>query len=178
MTRAGLSAAIVAASMGFLVAAASGQDRETENTMKAGPNASRPPARIGDVAWLEGRWIGTGLGGTTETVWSAPLGDSMMGMFRLIKNGKVVFSELMFIVEEKGSLILRLKHFDRALKGWEEKDVAQSFPLVRLGPSSIYFDTITMRKSDDGSLLEYVAIHKKSGEIKEEGFRYQPAKTK
>jgi hypothetical protein len=37
----------------------------------------------------------------------------MMGMFRLVKDGKVVFYEFLTLVEHEGSLLLKLKH-DRA----------------------------------------------------------------
>lgn len=56
----------------------------------------------------------------------------MMGMYRLIRNAKPAFYELCTIVEENGSLVLRLKHFNPDLKGWEETDKTVDFPLVAL----------------------------------------------
>src|SRR5262249_38284967 len=152
------------------------QEQQTANTLKFSGQTKPPKAKIADLAWLQGHWLGVGLGGTTEEFWAPPLGNSMMGMYRLVKDGKVVFSELLFILEVNDSLVLKLKHFDADFKGWEEKDVSRSFPLVKLAPNEAYFDGITIRKRDDGSLREFVAIRKKSGELKEEEFRYQPVK--
>ena len=62
------------------------------------PGAASPPAKIADFAWLEGTWIGTGLGGQTEEHYSAPLGDAIVGTFRFVKDGKPVFYELVTVV--------------------------------------------------------------------------------
>ena len=161
---------------GSLSPMAVAQERQTPNTLKLDRNIQPPMARIADLAWLQGHWIGEGLGGVTEEVWAPPLGDSMMGMYRLVKNGKVVFSELLFIVETDNSLVLKLKHFDAAFKGWEDKDVSQNFPLVKLAPNQAFFDGITFRKRDDGTLQAFVAIHRRGGGVREEEFRYKPAK--
>jgi hypothetical protein len=119
--------------------------------------------------------VGEGLGGTVEEVWAPPLGDTMMGMFRLVQDGKLVFSELCFIVEENGSLVLKLKHFDPGFKGWEEKDAYVSFPLVKLSVTEAYFEGLTLRRKADGTLEGFVAIKdKKSGETHEERFAYRP----
>jgi hypothetical protein len=162
---------LVLACFGDLPRPAAAQERQTPNTLKLDRKAKQAKAKVADLAWLAGHWIGEGLGGTTEEVWAPPLGNSMMGMYRLVKNGKVVFSELLFLVEKDDSVVLRLKHFDADFKGWEAKEVALSFPLVKLGPKEAYFSGITLRKRADGSLQAFVAIRKKSGEIKEEEFR-------
>jgi hypothetical protein len=167
---------LVLACFGGLPHPAAAQERQTPNTLKLDRKAKPAKAKVADLAWLAGHWIGEGLGGTTEEVWAPPLGNSMMGMYRLVKNGKVVFSELLFLVEKHDSVVLRLKHFDADFKGWEAKDVALSFPLVKLGPKEAYFDGITFRKRADGSLRAFVAIRKKDGTIKEEEFRYKPAR--
>jgi hypothetical protein len=47
----------------------------------------------------------------------------MVGPYRGLKtDGSPVFNELLLLREEKGSLMVRLKHFDPDLIGWEEKD--------------------------------------------------------
>jgi hypothetical protein len=167
---------VVLVAAGSLPNVSFAQEHQTPNTLKADSHSPRPKAKIADLAWLEGHWVGEGLGGTCEEVWTPPLGNNMMGMFRLVKNEKVVFSELLFIVESEGSLVLKLKHFDTDFKGWEEKDQAQSFPLVKSATNVAYFDGLTIRKREDGTLQAFVAIKLKSGEIKEEEFRYSSAK--
>jgi hypothetical protein len=170
-----LSAALLVA-VGFVPLTAS-QESKPANTMKLEPDSARPKAKIADLAWIQGRWVGEGLGGTVEEIWSPPIGDSMLGMFRLVKNGKVVFSEHCVLVESEGSLVLRVKHFDANFKAWEEKDVSVNFPLVKLTPTEANFDGLTIRKKDADTVLMYVAIkNKKTGAVREEEFRYRLAK--
>jgi hypothetical protein len=157
-----------------LSTALSAQTQSSPNVLKLDKKDNMPKCTIADVAWIAGQWIGTGLGGDTEEIWSPPLGNSMMGAFRLVKNGKVVFQEICTIVEEDGSVVLKVKHFDANLKGWEEKDVSVNFPLVKLEDSTAYFDGATFRKTKDGSLEVFVLIKKKTGELKEERFVYRP----
>jgi hypothetical protein len=145
---------------------AQAQATHTPNTLKLSSRENPPKARIGDVAWLAGRWTGEFSGGAGEEVFAPPAGDSMIGMFRLVKEGRIVFSELIYIVEEAGSLVLKLKHFDRDLKGWEEKDVAREFPLVKLTEKEAYFDSITYRRVGD-EMRFFVAVRQKNGQVQE-----------
>jgi hypothetical protein len=160
--------------MAFYGPGARAQVIHRPNTLKAATGASSPRARIGDLAWLAGRWTGDFMGGTAEEVFAPPQGDTMIGMFRLVKDGRIVFSELIDIVEEEGSLVLKLKHFDRELKGWEEKDVARVFPLVRRTETEAYFDSITYRRDGDGMRF-FVAVRQKNGELQEMESRHRRA---
>ena len=49
--------------------------------------------------WLAGHWRGEGLGGQCEEIWSAPAAGTMVGSFRLMKDGEVSFYELMVHLE-------------------------------------------------------------------------------
>lgn len=152
------------------------QAGSTPNTLKADKSQSAPKARLADVAWLTGRWVGEFMGGRGEEVFAPPQGDTMIGMFRLVRDGKIVFSELIYIVEEEGSLVLKLKHFDRELKGWEEKDVVRAFPLVKRTENEAYFDSITYRKDGADGMRFFVAVRQKNGEIQElEGRHHRAA---
>jgi hypothetical protein len=101
---------------------------QAQNTLSMGENDTLPKAQIEDVAWLAGHWRGTAFGGIIEEIWSPPLGNAMMAVFRLVKENKTEFYEIETISEESGSLILRLKHFAADLKGWEEKEETEDFP--------------------------------------------------
>ena len=69
------------------------------------------------MAWLAGYWRGTGLGGECEELWSEPLADRMLGSFALVRDDKLVFSEALELVEEEGSLVLKIRHFDAGFDG-------------------------------------------------------------
>lgn len=144
--------------LGAVAALASAQSAHTENTLKLDEPGNRPAATIEDVAWLAGTWRGEGLGGTVEEIWSAPSGGAMMGMFKLVKEGKPGLYEFELIVEEEGSLTLKLKHFDAGLASWEEKDEYVSFPLVKLEEQAAYFGGLTYRLVGPGRLRSFVAL--------------------
>ena len=145
----------------------------TPNIMRLEPGSKSPPATIDDVEWIAGNWQGNAMGGVAEETWSLPRGRSMMGMFRLFKGGDVLFYEFFTISEEKGSLILKLKHFHPDLKGWEEKDDYVSFPLVKLGAAEIYFDGMTYRKTADKTLQVLVSVSREDGTVDELEFVYE-----
>ena len=149
------------------------QEKMTERTYKLGPDGKQPPATIADMAWLAGHWTGAALGGTSEEMWSPPAHGTMMGMYRLLRDGKPVFYELLTIVEENGSLVLRLKHFHANLAGWEEKDKSLAFPLVAKAPGAMHFDGMSFHPQGRDALTVYLAIGQKDGKLREETFTYQ-----
>jgi hypothetical protein len=142
-----------------------------------GAQEIRPEATLKDVAWLEGKWTGTGLGGQAEDLWSSPAAGAMPGIFRLVKDGKVVFYELMTMVEVEGSLELRLKHFHPDLKGWEEKDKVPSFPLIKREPGKFQFGGILFERIGEHELTVTVSIRQRDGTLKDEPFRFKRARS-
>lgn len=148
------------------------QTRPTPNTLGFVPGQVRPRATLSDVTWLAGHWQGPALGGLSEEVWTAPLGGSMMGSYKLVRGDSVIFYEILSLVEEDSSLVMRLKHFNPDLSGWEEKAEVRRFPLVRLTPTEAFFDGMTIRRLDPERLQIQLAIHMQDGSIREEEFRY------
>ncbi len=61
-----------------------------------------------DLSWLAGRWEGPSGGGTFEEHWMAPVGGVMIGMGRLVKGDKTVFTEFLKIVETKDGVEYRV----------------------------------------------------------------------
>lgn len=146
---------------------------KAQNTMPLSEGQASPPATISQVAWIAGHWQGEAFGGITEEIWSPPLGNSMMGVFRLISEGKVGFYEIVTITEENNSLMLRLKHFHHDLKGWEEKDETVDFPLVKIENNKAWFQGFTFEKINEEELNIYVMIGSKNGEAREMKFPYK-----
>jgi hypothetical protein len=155
-----------------LVSPAAAQERETANTLKAGADFAGPAATLADMAWLIGHWKGSGLGGVSEEMWSAPEGGVMMGMYRLVIGGKPSFYEFMHLAEDRGSLVMKLKHFNADLTAWEEKDRFVTFRLVKLGLNEVYFSGLTFRRSVD-RLQIFLALRDKEGTVREEEFRME-----
>ena len=127
------------------------------------------------MAWITGSWEGEAFGGQVQEVWAPPLGDSMMCAFKLVVDGKVEFYELCQIREESGSLVLRLKHFNGDLKGWEEKDETVDFKLVKVEKDIVYFDGFTVERVSKDKINMHVMIGE-AGEESEVTFNYSRAK--
>jgi hypothetical protein len=152
------------------------QVRSTENTLKLAEGQASEGATLADIAQLSGNWTGTGLGGVSEEIWSKPAGGVMMGMYRLIREGKPVFYEMLWIVEDNGSLNMRLKHFHPNLVGWEEKDKTVDFRFVKKDGNRIYFSGLTFDFIGDKELNIYLALRQKDGTVKEEVFKMKRTK--
>ena len=98
-------------------------------------------ARLADLALMSGQWMGSIRGSRSEEVWTAPAGDSMLGMWRLVSSdGKAQVLELLAITDEPEGPVLRLRHFSRTLVAREDKDKAILVPLKSWGPREAVFE--------------------------------------
>jgi hypothetical protein len=107
-------------------------------------------AKISDLTFMSGHWRGELEGEVTDEHWAEPLGDSLMGVFRSARSGKVTFYELMAIEQEEKGPVFRLKHFNRGLIAWEEKAEVWNYPLVELRDDYAAFE-----RPDKGTKLIY-----------------------
>lgn len=143
------------------------QKNYTKNTLKLEDPKLMPKASIENVSWIAGHWKGEMFGGVGEEVWSKPFGGTMMGMYKLVSSDTVKFYELMILVEESNSLILKLKHFNSNLSGWEDQDEFVSFPLVKINENEVFFDGITFQKQNDDTLVIFLVMKKNNGNPEE-----------
>jgi hypothetical protein len=149
----------------------------TPNTLTLPAGSPRPSAKVDDFRWLAGRWQGEGLGGTVEEVWGAPDGGAMVGYFRLVKEGKPAFYEIMTLLETEGSVEMRLKHVNPDMTGWEEKNNYVTFRLARHDASGAYFNGLTFRRVNDDQIDGYLALRNRTdGTVREEKFVYRRVK--
>lgn len=70
----------------------------------AGPLAAEAPS-VSQLAWLAGCWTQARPGGVVEEHWMKPLGGTMLGMSRTVRNGKTVEFEYVQIREDGGTLV-------------------------------------------------------------------------
>lgn len=140
-----------------------------------------PPATLEQVDWLVGQWSGTGIGGAPAMEsWLPPTGTTMVGTFvQETDKGEIQFTEHLYLMEEEGTLVLRLKHFNADLTGWEEKDDMLTFRLVAIEPCAAYFNALTLRCADPdkpgGGLVAAVRMKSDKPEPVELLFRFAPA---
>jgi hypothetical protein len=144
-----------------------------QNTMQFPENGESPKANLDNVAWIAGHWKGEAFGGITEEIWSPPLGESMMFVFKLIIDNKVSFYEIGHIKQVDGTLLLQLKHFSGALKGWEQQEETVDFRLVKIEKDKVFFDQFTFEKISDNEINLYVVIGNEDGTAKVEKFNYK-----
>ena len=134
-------------------------------SLAAGGGAARaetaaPRASLADVAFIAGHWKGDLGGSLSEEIWSAPSGDNMMGMWRLVGGGQVKLFEFLNIVQEAEGPVFRLRHFDRQGVGREEKDKPLVLKLVSSKPREAAFEggegagtvRLTYRRTSDEAL--------------------------
>ena len=134
-----------------------------------------PPASIEQAEWLVGDWVGTGIDGAEAAEsWLPPSGDTMVGLFVQEKpDGGLMFTEHMYLAEEGGSLVLKLKHFNPDLTGWEEKDGMVRFRLLSIEPCAAYFSSLTYRCEAEGGLLVAVRMKSEGDAVEELVFRFK-----
>ncbi|HMD17917.1 MAG TPA: DUF6265 family protein [Terriglobales bacterium] len=128
-----------------------------------------------DLEFISGHSRGDLDGGIAEELWSEPSGDSMMGVYREVKDGKIQMYEMMTIEQTAKGPVLRLKHFNAGLEGWEDKTQVWNFPLVRFASGAAVFENpdkgirIGYRLAETG-VLEATVEHTGA---KKEVFRYK-----
>lgn len=141
-------------------------ETNTPNTLKLKEGVKSPDAKITDMDWYVGRWVGKGFGGDLEENFGPAMGNSMIGSFRMVQDGTPIFYEFIAIIEENGTISYKLKHFNSDLTGWEEKDKYVTFPLVKMGNKEVWFDGLTIKREDNTTIL-HIAIEK-NGKVSEE----------
>ncbi len=126
---------LLAAALAFAPALGGAEPPASATTPRPGVGAT-----LADVSFLSGRWLDEDVETLSEEIWSAPAGDSMMGMWRLSPAGKAKVFELLTLIAEEGKVTFRLRHFDRRGVAWEEKDRPHVLPLVAKGPAFAVFE--------------------------------------
>ena len=145
--------------------------------VRAGAAPPPIPATLADVAFMAGHWVGGDPGDLSEEVWSAPEGDSMVGMWRYVAKGRARIFEILTLTTEGPNVVLRIRHFDPKLVAREEKDKAVELPLVAKGPREAVFEgpeydakgTVRLTYRQDGDSL--TAVLEKAGGKQEFRFR-------
>ena len=112
-----------------------------------------PPATLEQMDWLVGQWAGEGIhGAPAMESWLPPTSGTMVGTFvqEVVDEtgSSIMFTEHLYLMEEESTLVLRLKHFNADLTGWEEEDDMLTFRLVAIEDCAAYFHALTLRCED------------------------------
>ena len=147
------------------------QSQQTAHTFKLDDPEIRPAATLDDVSWLVGNWSGEAFGQTFEEHWNPPTAGSMIGFFKLMDDGEVSFYELLLLVEEEGSLSLKVKHFSRDFVAWEDKQDYVDFRFVKSEQNAVHFSGISFYREDEDNMHAYI-VFRDGDEIREEKLVY------
>ncbi len=158
-----------------LCQAAVAQTSVTEHTVRLDDPDKRPSATLDDVSWLVGSWEGEAFGGTFEEVWNPPSLGSMVGFFKFMGDDAVGFYEILLLVEEEGSLSLKVKHFNPDFTAWEDKADYVNFRFVSADDDVIHFSGISFYRVNDAEIHGWIRM-KNGEEVREEKLVYRRRK--
>jgi len=167
-----ISQVLVALVATAFVGMASAQTTVTEHTVRLDDPGKRPPATLADVSWLVGSWKGEAFGGTFEEVWNPPSLGSMVGFFKFMGDDAVAFYELMLLVEEEGSLSLKVKHFNPDFSAWEDREQYVDFRFVSADDDVIHFSGISFYRMSDNEIQAWIRM-RSGDQITEEKLVYR-----
>lgn len=124
--------------------------------------AARP---IDAAAFMVGRWVGTGMGGDVEEVWSPAQGGQMVGHFTYSQNGAVVFYEILLVrPNAEGGLEMLVKHFNADFTAWEEKSEWVTFRAEGVELGRLRFKGLTVELEGD-TLTATVTMRNNDGTV-------------
>lgn len=84
------------------------------------PEKHQVDIKLSSLEWIIGNWHTKTENGTMEEYWYPVLGDAMAGWFRWKKDDAIFLYEFMLFQEIEKHVVLKIKHFDANLEGWEE----------------------------------------------------------
>mgnify|MGYP001827525538 FL=1 len=155
-----------------LAQSAVAQSQRTEHTYQLDDPDARPAATLDDVAWLVGNWSGEAFGASFEEHWNPPSAGSMIGFFKLLDGDDVSFYELLLLVEEEGSLALKVKHFNPDFSAWEEKEDYVTFRYIMSDDDAVHFSGISFYRIDEDNMVGYI-VFRSGDEVREEKLVYR-----
>ena len=118
-----------------------------------------------DITWLVGRWEGEAFGGVFEEVWSPAWAGSMAGFFKLVVDDQVKFYEFYILTIDTTGPVLKLKHFNADLTGWEEKDRMVEFQYKGRTDDELQFDGLVYRRVSNDSLQILLNMKDSDGKV-------------
>ena len=134
----------------------------------------RRSAALKPLAFLTGRWVSEKGSEVQEESWLPVSGDSMTGTFRVVQGDKPVFYEFWALEVDDNRPVLKLKHFNAGLVGWEDKNSSTKMPLVSNAEDDAVFaegdGSVSLHYHRTGAILTCVVHHVQNGKSSDETF--------
>lgn len=112
-----------------------------------GTQAAQNKDSVKDLSWMAGTWTCQKWGGEMTEVWSAPNGNSVMGMFSHVKDGKPTFYEFMTFEKNADGMRFYLRHFNPKSVAWEDKSSPIVFSVSMPGQHEVVMERIDSSES-------------------------------
>ena len=142
-------------------------------------NAQQTRSPLDALVFLTGRWVSKDGAEMQEENWSPANGNSIIGSFRVVQEGKPVFYEFWAVELEEGKPVLKLKHFNSGLVGWEEKSVSTKMPLTAHAENDAVFaeadGSVSLHYHRMGDTLTCTVHHVRDGKSSDEVFKLTKA---
>lgn len=144
-----------------------------------GQSQPRHGSSLKSLSFLSGRWVSETPSQVQEELWTLVKGDSITGSFRILNQGRPVFYEF-WAVELSGSApVLKLKHFNAGLVGWEDKASSTEMPLIAVADNDAVFaapdGSVSLHYRRAGNRLTCIVHHVRNGKQSEETFTLEKA---
>src|SRR5688572_21211091 len=108
------------------------------------PNAlaqsKQNPGSISDIRFIEGSWKAVLPDRSIDAVWSAPMGENMVGYVRVVRSGQVSLYELFAFEKTDQGLVALVRHFAPGLIAREEKDTPNRYRFLEASEGRAYFE--------------------------------------
>jgi hypothetical protein len=139
-----------------------------------GDGQQRQGAALKHLRFLSGRWVSETPAEVQEETWTPVSGDSITGTFRIVQHGRPVFYEFWAVELDDNRPVLKLKHFNAGLDGWEERSTSIKMPLLSNSENDAVFaaadSSVSLHYHREGSKLTCTVHHVKNGHGSDEIF--------
>ena len=126
------------------------------------------------LSFLSGKWVSETPEEVQEEFWSPVSGESLVGTFRVIQHGQPVFYEFWVVEVDDHRPMLKLKHFNANLVGWEEKNASIRMPLITTAENDATFaeasGSVSLHYHRAGNKLTCTVHHVRNGRPVDETF--------
>lgn len=126
------------------------------------------------LAFLSGRWVSEKGAEVQEENWSPVSGNSMIGSFRIVTDGKPIFYEFWAVEVDGNRPVLKMKHFNADLVGWEEKNSSRKMSLISNSEDDAVFaaadSSVSLHYHRTGDTLTCIVHHVRDGKNSDETF--------
>jgi len=125
------------------------------------------------ISWITGDWIGDGFGGVSYETWTEPIAGIILCTYRHVSEGTNNFFELIPVSEDdKGSLVMKLRHFNPNMTAWEDKEGQLVWEMTEITDTSVTFGPCTYKLIEKDK-MEISLIMNNDGMVETEVFNFK-----